>query len=212
LVLKSYVGEILANVRSNLLELKVPLELIKFSLFHRDYEDLNVMNQKQIKGLTEYYVSFEYPEGMEPFPIPTNLQQQYNQPIFPKKKKDEKPEKNFIVLTEMKGKNGVITGYIPSLKDNLADKINQMLSDSEFSESDLEFKSIIPNYSADLVIYCICGEIVKIETVNVCNWKNKFKFYLFEGRQCKCGDQIYAVSLMEEDDEIPEDLQDVFLS
>ena len=212
LVLKSYVGEILANVRSNLLELKVPLELIKFSLFHRDYEDLNVINQKQIKGLTEYYVSFEYPEGMEPFPIPTHLQQQYNQPIFPKKKKDEKPEKNFIVLTEMKGKNGVITGYIPSLKDNLADKINQMLSDSEFSESDLEFKSIIPNYSADLVIYCICGEIVKIETVNVCNWKNKFKFYLFEGRQCKCGDQIYAVSLMEEDDEIPEDLQDVFLS
>ncbi len=212
LVLKSYVGEILANVRSKLLELKVPLDLIKFSLFHRDYEDLNVINQKQIRGLTEYYVSFEYPEGMEPFPIPTNLQQQYNQPIFPEKKIDEKPEKNFIVLTEMKGKEGIITSFVPSLKDNLADKINQMLSDSKFTESDLEFKIIIPDYSADLAIYCICGEIVNIETVNVCNWKNKFKFYLFEGRQCKCGDHIYAVSLMDEKDEIPEELQDVFLS
>ena len=212
LVLKSYVGELLANVRSDLLELKVPLELIKFSLFHRDYEDLNVINQKQMKGLTEYYVSFEYPAGMEPIPIPTHLQQQYNQPIFPEKKKDEKPEKNFIVLTEMKGENGIITSFSPGLKDNLADKINQMLSDSEFSESDLEFKSIIPNYSADLAIYCICGEIAKIDTVNVCNWKNKFKFYLFEGRQCKCGDKIYAISLMDEKDEIPEELQDVFLS
>jgi len=212
LVLKSYVGEILANVRSNLLELKVPLDLIKFSLFHRDYENLNILNQKQMRGLTEYFVSFEYPEGMEPIQIPEHLQQQYNQPIIPEKKKDEKPEKNFIVLTEMKGKNGVITSFIPSLKDDLADKINQMLSDSKFSESEFEFKSIIPDYSADLAIYCICGEIVKIETVNVCNWKNKFKYYLFEGSQCKCGDQIYAVSLMEEDDEIPEDLKDVFLS
>ena len=212
LVLKSYVGEILANVRLNLLELEVPLDLIKFSLFHRDYENLNVISQKQMRGLTEYFVSFEYPEGMEPFPIPANLQQQYNQPIFPEKKKDEKPEKNFIVLTEMKGKNGVITSFVPTLKDNLADKINQMLSDSKFSESESEFKSIVPNYSADLAIYCICGEIAKIETVNECNWKNKFKFYLFEGSQCKCGDKIYAISLMDEDDEVPEDLKDVFLS
>lgn len=212
LVLKSYVSEVLANVRSNLIELKVPLELIKFSLFHRDYEDLNVINQKQMKGLTEYYVSFEYPEGMDPFPIPTNLQQQYNQPIFPEKKRDEKLEKNFVVLTEMKGKGGVITSFLPGLKDNLADKINQMLSDSEFSEPDLEFSKIIPNYSDDTVIYCICGEIAQIENVNVCNWKNKFKFYLFEASQCKCGDQMYAISLMDENDAIPEELKDIFLS
>ncbi|MFX0075172.1 MAG: hypothetical protein ACFE96_07005, partial [Candidatus Hermodarchaeota archaeon] len=210
LVLKSYVSEILANVRSNLIELEVPLELIKFSLFHRDYDDLNVINQKQMRGLTEYYVSFKYPEGMEPFPIPTHLQQQYNQPLFPEKKRDEKPEKNFIVLAAMKGKNGVITDFLPRLKEDLAKEINQMLTDSEFSESEIEFSNIIPNYSADLAIYCICGEISKIETVNVCNWKNEFKFYLFEGRQCKCGDQIYALSLMDEDDEVPEELQDIF--
>ncbi|MBY8987757.1 MAG: hypothetical protein KGD61_04835 [Candidatus Lokiarchaeota archaeon] len=212
LVLKSYVSEILANVRSDLIELKVPLELIKFSLFNRDYEGLNVINQKQMKGLTEYYVSFEYPEGMDSFPIPASLQQQYNRPLFPEKKKEGKTEKNFIVLTEMKGKNGIITNFLPSLKDNLADTINQMLSDSEFTESNLEFSKIIPNYSVDTAIYCVCGEISKIETVNVCNWKNKFKFYLFEGRRCKCGDQMYAISLMDEDDAIPEELQDVFLS
>jgi len=212
LVLKSYIGEVLANIRLHLLELEVPLELIKFSLFNRDYEDLNVISQKQLKGMTEYYVSFAYPEGMEPFPIPASLQQQYNQPIFPEGKKREKAEKNFIVLTEMKGKDGIITSFVPSLKDNLADNINQMLSDSKFSDADLGFNKIIPNYSVDAAIYCLCGEVTEISTVNVCRWKGKFSFYLFEGAQCKCGDKIYAISLMDEEDEVPEELQEIFLS
>ncbi len=212
LVLKSYIAEVLANIRYNLIELKIPLELIKFSLFNRDYEDLNVINQKQLRGLTEYYVSFAYPEGMAPIPIPESLQQQYNQPIFPERKKSEKAEKNFIVLTEMKGEKGIITSFLPSLKDNLADDINQMLSESKFSEAESEFSKIIPNYSTDAPIYCLCGEIVEISTVNVCRWKDKFNFYLFEGAQCNCGDKIYAISLMDENDEVPEELQQIFLS
>ena len=212
LILKSYISEVLANIRFRLLELKVPLELIKFSLFNRDYEDLNMINEKKIKGMTEYYVSFAYPEGMDPIPIPESLQQQYNQPIFPERKKSDKPEKNFIVLTEMKGKKGIILNYVPSLKDNLADKINQMLSDSEFSEADLGFSEIIPNYSPDAAIYCICGEIVEISSINVCRWKDKFDFYLFEGAQCKCGDKIYAISLMDDAVDVPEELQEIFLS
>jgi len=211
LVLKSYIGEVLANIRSNLLELEVPLELIKFSLFNRDYENLHLINQKKLRGLTEYYVSFEYPEGMEPFPIPETLRQQYEKPLIPEKQKDEKLEKNFVVLTEMKGKEGLITSFVPSLKDNLADKINQLLNDSEFTESPLKFTEIIPNYSEDMAIYCICGEITEISVINICTWKNKFKFYLFEGRQCQqCGDKIYAISLMDEDTEIPEELKEIF--
>jgi len=207
LVLKSYIGEVLANIRSNLLEMEVPLELIKFSLFNRDYENLKIINQKQLRGLTEYYISFEYPEGMEPFPIPETLRQQYEKPIFPEKQKDEK---NFVVLTEMKGKEGVITSFTPSLKDNLADKINQLLNDSEFTESPLKFTEIIPNYSEDMAIYCLCGEITEISVVNICNWKNKFKFYLFEGKQCTCGDSIYALSPMDSSEEIPEELKEIF--
>jgi len=208
LVLKSYIGEILANIRSNLLEMEVPLELIKFSLYTQDYENLKLIKQNKVRGLTEYYVSFEYPEGMEPFPIPETLRQQYEKPLFPEK--DEKPEKNFVVLTEMKGKDGIITSFIPSLKDNLAEKINQLLNDSEFTESPLKFTEIIPNYSEDMAIYCICGEITEISVVNICNWKNKFKYYLFEGKQCQCGDSIYALSLMDSSEEIPEELKEIF--
>ncbi len=211
LIIKSFIGELLSNIRSGLIELKVPLELIKFSLFNRDYEYLNIINQRPLRGLVEYYVTFKYPEGMEPIPIPEQFRQQITPPEVVEKK-EEKPEQNFIVLTEMKGNDGIITDFIPSLKDKYADKINQMLSDSEFSESTMSFEEIIPNYSESLGIYCVCGDLAKIEIVNICNWKNQFKFYLFEGESCKCGEKVYALSVLDENIEIPSELEEIFSS
>ena len=206
MVLKSFVNDILNNIRTNLIELKVPLELIKFGLYSRDYENLQLINQRMMRGVTQFYFVFEYPEGMEPFPIPESLQQ-YQQPLFPEKKY----EKNFIVLTEMKGKDGIIQTFVPSLKDKLAKQINQMLNDSEFSESPLNFKEIIPDYSKEMGIYCVCGELANITNVQISNWKNQFKYYLFQGKECKCGESIYAVSIMDEEAEIPEELKEIFL-
>ncbi len=206
MVLKSFVNDILNNIRTNLIELKVPLQLIKFGLYSRDYENLQLINQRMMRGVSQYYFIFDYPEGMEPFPIPESLQQ-YEQPLFPEKKY----EKNFIVLTEMKGIDGIIQTFVPSLKDKLAKEINQMLNDSEFSESPLNFKEIIPDYSKEMGIYCVCGELATITNVQICNWKNEFKYYLFQGKECKCGESIYAVSLMDEQAEIPEELKQIFL-
>ncbi|MFX0146931.1 MAG: hypothetical protein ACFE8E_04180 [Candidatus Hodarchaeota archaeon] len=207
MILKSFVNEILNNIRAKLLELKVPLQLIKFGLYSRDYENLRLINQRSFRGVSQFYFAFEYPEGMEPYPIPETLQQ-YDKSLFPEKK----VEKNFIVLTEMKGKDGIIESFIPTLKDTLAEKINQMLNDSEFSEAPQPFNDIIPNYSKEMGIYCLCGELASIRSVQITNWKNQFKFYLFEGKECNCGENFYALSLMYEDVEIPEELKDIFLS
>ena len=68
----------------------------------------------------------------------------------------------------------------------------------------------MPNYSENMAIYCICGEIVEISNIQVCNWKYQFKFYLIEGKKCKCGESVYALSLMDETAEIPEELKDIF--
>lgn len=213
LIIKSFISDLLSNIRSGLIELKVPLELIKFSLFNRDYEYLNIINQRPLRGLVEYYVTFKYPEGMEPLPIPEPFRQQsLPPPPMIEEKREEKPEQNFIVLTEMKGSNGVITDFIPNLKDMYSDKINQMLSDSKFSEAELPFEQIIPNYSDNLGIYCVCGELAKVEVVNVCTWKNEFKFYLFESESCKCGEKLYALSIMDENEYIPIELKEIFSS
>ncbi|MFX1298111.1 MAG: hypothetical protein ACFFD2_25075 [Promethearchaeota archaeon] len=210
-VLKSFAGETLNNIRAKLLELKVPLQLIKFTLHSRDYENLSLINQRSMRGVTQYYYNFEYPEGMESFPIPERLQQ-FEPQIIPEPKKKEESEKNFIVLTEMKGKNGVIESFIPTLKDHLADKINQMLNDSDFSRTDEDFTKIIPNYSEKEAIYCVCGEMAEIINTQICNWKNKFKYYLFEGMKCDCGEKVYAISLTDENSEIPEELREIFQS
>ena len=112
----------------------------------------------------------------------------------------------------MKGKDGIIDYFVPALKDKFAEEINDMLNDSEFSKSPKSFKEIIPNYSDNMAIYCICGEIAEISNVQICNWKNQFKFYLFEGEPCNCGESVYAISLMDESNEIPDELKDIFLN
>ena len=209
IILKNYTGEVLDNIRSRLLDMKVPLQLIKFVLHSRDYENLKLLNQRSVRGVPQYFFSFEYPEGMEPFPIPEILLQSIQKE--PLESKKPKPEKNFIVLTELKAKNGIITSYLPGLKVDLAEKINEILNECEFASAPNSLKEIIPD-SGNMPIYCICGEVADFSKVNICNWKNQLKFYLFEGEVCKCGEQIYVLSLMDEEHEIPEELKDIFMS
>ena len=209
MVLKSFVGELLNNIRTKLLEEKVPLQLIKFVLHSRDYENLKLLNTRINKGLTQYYYSFEYPEGMEPFPIPEHLKQY--QDLGLEKGQKEKPEKNFIILTEIKAKNGIIESFVPTLREDLAEKINNILNESEFTSSPKEFNEIIPNYSDEMAIYCVCGEILEISDIQISKWKDQFEFYLFEGKECKCGETTYVISLMDDSTEVPEELKEVFL-
>ena len=205
MVLKSFVGDVLNNIRTKLLELKVPLQLIKFVLHSSGYENLELINQKTYRGLTQYYYTFAYPEGMEKIPLPENLRSLENA-----SKEIEPPEQNFIVLTELKAENGIITSFVPSLQDKLAHKINTMLNESEFENAPIDFTKIIPSYGENLAIYCKCGELSEIVNVQECTWKNEFKYYLFEGVRCNCGEKVYALSLMDSNEVVPEQLRHIF--
>ena len=209
MVLKGFVNEVLENVRSRLIELKVPLELIKFVLNSNDYDVVKVINQKVERGTRVYYVRFDYPSGVEPFPIPEELARQY---VPPEKtlEKIQEAEKNFVVLENIEAKEGIIESFVPTLKDSLADPINDLLNNCEFKKAAKDIESILPNYSEEMAIYCTCGEIVNIKSVQICTWKNEFKFYLFEGETCDCGEKVYALSLMDEDQDIPKELEEIF--
>ncbi|TFG15111.1 MAG: hypothetical protein EU535_02315 [Promethearchaeota archaeon] len=204
LTLKDFAAELLSNIRSRLLEMKVPLQIIKFILHSRDYENMKLLNQTTVRGSNQYVFNFEYPPGMEPFPIPEEL--------LPPQPPKKTPETNFIVLSELKTENGVIKSFVPVLKSMISDKINGILNECEFSSAPKNFKALIPNYSENMAIYCICGDIAEIKGVQVCNWKNQFKFYLFESVECKCGDTIYALSVMDDKDKIPDELKEIFSS
>ncbi|TFF93846.1 MAG: hypothetical protein EU544_05275 [Promethearchaeota archaeon] len=206
--LKDFTSEVLNNIRARLLELKVPLQLIKFVLHSRDYENLKLINQRNVRGTMQYFFTFDYPPGMEPFPIPEVLQQ--TQEAFPQDVVKEKVEKNFIVLTELEAKNGVITQFVPALKDSKSDEINTLLNECNFSKADKSVEEIIPNYSEDLAIYCVCGEIAKIENVQICDWKGQFKFYLMESEICQCDERVYVLSLMDNSAEVPDQFKEIF--
>jgi len=210
-VLKSYVQEVLNNIRDKLLELKVPLQLIKFVLHSADYENLDLINQKAFKGLTQYYYTFAYPPGMEPIPIPEHLQQ-LNQPVSPLLKKPEEAEQNFIVLTDIKAKQGVIEEFTPRLSKKVADQINKMLNESDFVSAPIDFTKIIPTYGKALNVYCECGEAVEIINVQICTWKKEFQYYLFESARCNCGEKVYILSVIDDTDTVPEELRAIFSS
>jgi len=210
-VLKSYVQEVLDNIRDKLLDIKVPLQLIKFVLHSADYENLNLINQKTFKGLTQYYYTFAYPPGMEPIPIPENMKQ-LDQPISIKTKKPEEAEQNFVVLTDIKAKEGVIEQYVPRLRKDIADQINNMLNESDFASAPIDFTKIIPSYVKEGNIYCECGEVVEIINVQICTWKNEFQYYLFESARCNCGEKMYILSVTDDTHNVPEKLRDIFSS
>ena len=110
----------------------------------------------------------------------------------------------------MKGSNGIIDYFVPTLKDAQAEKINKLLNECEFVKAPNDFTTIIPNYAESLSIYCVCGEIAEIDNVQICNWKSQFKFYLFETKECKCEESVYALSLMDDSTEVPEEFKEIF--
>ncbi|MHA1670558.1 MAG: hypothetical protein ACTSV5_08250 [Promethearchaeota archaeon] len=210
-VLKSYVQEVLSNIRDKLLELEVPLQLIKFVLHSADYENLDLINQKAFKGLTQYYYTFAYPPGMAPIPIPENLQQ-LSKPFSPKKKATGETEQNFIVLTDIKAKEGIIEEFSPRLRKEISGQINEMLNDSDFASAPIDFAKIIPAYGKDLNIYCQCGKVAEIINVQICSWKKEFQYYLFESVRCNCGEKMYVLSVIDDTHNVPEKLRDIFSS
>ncbi|MFO8019655.1 MAG: hypothetical protein R6U96_13595 [Promethearchaeia archaeon] len=208
LIIKGFVNDVLANVRTKLLDWEVPLQLIKFVLHSSDYENLKLINQRKTRGKYQYVFTFDYPDDVEPFPIPEQLKEEAEMGIS--QEISEGGETNFIVLTKIRTEDGKIKNFVPTLKENKADEINKMLDESDFEVTSKDIDDVIPNYPQKDKIYCVCGEVAEIEDIKVCTWKKEFKYYLFVGKPCGCGEQVYALSLMDERAKIPQELSEIF--
>ncbi len=209
IVLKKFNNSLLENTRANLLEKNIPLEIVKFQLFSSDYDCLKVEASNTMRGRSGeavQVVSFEYPDGVDPIPIPQEVLGSLGTTVQPR----ERSEKNFIVLSNVKIDNGMINEFVPTLKDYLSSDINRLLNECSFELVSENVKDIIPNYSPDNAIYCVCGELVEIRSVQMCNWKEQFNFYLFEGKECSCGEKVFALSVVDLKYDIPEEIKPIF--
>ncbi len=211
--LKDFVQITLDNIHKILLDKKIPLELIKFSLSSGDYKNLKLINEQRIRGgITQYFFTLEYPPGVEPFPIPKIIRDKYMEPVVSKKKMEGAD--NFLILKNIKVSNGEIEQFEVELKENIKNEINSLLNSCEFEKAK-DFSLIMPNYTPETAIHCVCGEIAEFSNVQKCSWSDteseeKFEFYLFESEKCKCGEKNYVLSPMEENVKIPEKLKKIF--
>jgi len=195
--IKDYIQVALDDIRSTLLDKKVPLQIIKFSLSSSDYKNVKLLNEYTTRGVTQYFFTFEYPPGVEPFPIPELIKKVYTAPSEVPNERD-----HFLVLKNIVIVNEEIEKFEVELKDDLKEDINNLLNACEF-EKGKDFSLIMPNYTPETAIHCVCGEIAEFSNVQRCSWKDKeteetFEFYLFESDKCKCGEKVYVLSPMEE--------------
>lgn len=211
--IKDFVQIILDNIHKILLDKKIPLELIKFSLSSGDYKNLKLINEQRMRGgITQYFFTFEYPPGVEPFPIPEIIRDKYMEQVASKKKTEGAD--NFLILKNIKVSNGEIEQFEVEFKEKLKKEINSLLNSCKFEKAK-DFSLIMPNYTPENAIHCVCGEIAEFSNVQKCSWSDtesdeKFEFYLFESEKCKCGEKIYVLSPMEEKVKIPEKLKKIF--
>lgn len=203
--IKDYVQIILDDIRSTLLDKKIPLQIIKFSLTSNDYKNITLLGEHSMRGITQYSFTFEYPPGIEPFEIPEIMKKSVMaQPTT--KSIDERD--HFLVLKNVKISNGEIESFVVELKDDFKETINSLLNACDFEKAK-DFSLLMPNYTPETAIHCVCGDIAEFSNVQKGIWKD-FKFYLFESEVCKCGETIYVLSIIEENAQIPSKWEKIF--
>ena len=67
--LHTFIQEIIDDVRDRLLANKVPLQLVNFVLFSKQYHNVKLVREQNINGTITCIYELEYPEGVTPFPL-----------------------------------------------------------------------------------------------------------------------------------------------
>ena len=68
--LHTFIQEIIDDVRDRLLANKLPLQLVNFVLFSKQYHNVKLVREQNINGTITCIYELEYPEGVTPFPFP----------------------------------------------------------------------------------------------------------------------------------------------
>jgi hypothetical protein len=194
-----------------MLENKFPLQLLKFDLYSMDYMGVKVINEKIQSGRKVYFLQFEYPEGIEPFPTPTKVLQSGIATMQRTTSQIEDGEDLFVIFPNaIFSENKLVLDNQQIAEDSQQKEIETLLDSSEFEKmSDPE--NIIENFKTTQKILCGCKNPVELaELQMVTSSGSGFEFYLGIASKCsECGKNPFVLFTKEEN-EIPDDLQGIF--
>lgn len=217
--IREFNQQLIDDCREFCLENKIPLQLINFSLFSDQYENLELKKEAIRNDQIQYQYQIAYPEGVEPFDIPGSIAQVDSPGLVGKSTgtemnvPDDDENDLFVVLKQVAysddGKmqfSGL--GY---LNENQQEEIEDLLRDSDFVKVN-DPDNIIEDITGRKDILCGCEKPIKLGELHVIETplESGFEFYMLLGTKCmECGKNPFVI-FPKQGIEIPDSLRDVF--
>ncbi len=218
--LESRIGDKIGNIklfnkfalndcRDFMLENKFPLQLLKFDLYSMDYMGVKVISEKIQSGRKVYFLQFEYPEGIEPFPTPTKVLQS-GTATMKRTSQIEDGEDLFVIFPNAIFSEDKLMLDNQQIAENFQQKEIETLLDSSEFEKVSDPENIIENFGINQKILCECDNPLKLNDMQKITTEIGFEFYLGIASKCSgCGKNPFVL-FSKEGNEIPDDLQGIF--
>jgi hypothetical protein len=215
--LRSFIQEVMNDARQRMFDNKIPLQMVRFILFSKDYQHVQVTDTQTMRGTTHYIMQFEYEPGMEPFQLPGTPTDAYEDSTSTTTGNPVGAEDTdvFVILKKAEfNDDGVLINYeVYFPPQELYGIIENMLANSDFTNVQKP-ADIIPTFAANKSIFCDCGESIKFTemkyVVSKENSTKGFEFYLIIGKKDTCGKSPYVLFPSPGNKSVPESLKYLF--
>ncbi len=217
--IRKYNQLVLNDLRELLLINKIPLQVFTFYMDSAQYENLIVKDSMNFRGNVQYVVQFEYPPGVEPLPLPPQLNSLQNQQANVSQSNRTTAESVqesidiFHVLHQPSyNPDGQLLEYtqklIPFEKEDL---VHELLNNSAIKKIK-DAEKVIPFFKRNDKLECQCKEklILNALAYNQVNGTN-FDYYFIESKKCPiCGANNYVLFETANKDPKPEQYKEIF--
>ncbi|MHA1730241.1 MAG: hypothetical protein ACTSWY_16140 [Promethearchaeota archaeon] len=203
----------LDDCRNFMLDKEFPLPLLKFNLISNDYAGLKLLKSNNLrKNEIQYVFQFEYPEGVDPLPMPTKVLQQGLMRTSTEIPDDDENDL-FIILsnTDYSEEGWVIIKNQKYISVELQQKVESVLDNSNFKKLEKP-GDILLDFKNNKEILCSCETPVKFAELQSIDSQSypEFGYYIGICEKCaECGKNPFVLFAMR-DSKIPDDLKDIF--
>jgi hypothetical protein len=219
LAIRKYNQLLLDDLRELLLINKIPLQVFTFYMDSAQYENMIVKDSMNFRGNVQYVVQFEYPPGIEPFPLPPQMQSLQNQqPNSSQAEQSRSPAVQesidiFHVLHQPSyNSEGQLLDFTQKLVSfETEDLVHDMLNNSTIKKIK-DAERVIPFFKRNDKLECQCKEklILNVLAYNQVNGTN-FDYYFVESKKCPiCGANNYILFETANNEPKPDQYKKIF--
>jgi len=217
--IRNYNQKVIDDLVDFLVEHKFPLQVFTFYMDTVQYKNLIVKDSINYRGTVQYVVQFEYPLGVEPFPIPDKYLHltATHTPQEPRELSTNAAEQHTVdTFQTLKDPafdhEGRLLTFTPIIANFDAEElINDLLNNSEMAPI-RDAEQVIPFFKRNDKIDCQCKEKLILKQMYYNQLKNsEFDYYFVEAKKCPiCSTNNYVLFETATKIEKPEKYRKIF--